>query len=221
MARDGDTNELERDLTAAIDDLQEALERAGQATQALRALAPRLAAAGGVLREIEALVQAGRQQLRDEPAQPAAYTRPTLVVPSQPAQQTPVLDPATPEPSGPSLEEQRPVWPSQPEEPRPPEQQESPEPAPERPETPQISFRLTFESDPGPLDLRAVDEAVSEHPAVRDVALLDYDGRRATLKVWIAADASPAEIQDSLRQRDTARFGHGQQVTIVALEDAA
>jgi hypothetical protein len=82
-------------------------------------------------------------------------------------------------------------------------------------------FRLEFESQPGPLDLRTVDDAVSEHPAVRDVALLDYDGHRATLKVWISSDASPSDVQDALKARAASLFSAEQDVTIVALEDAA
>lgn len=223
MAKDGDAGGLEQELSQAIDELHEALRRADRAAETLRALTPRLAAAGGVLEEIEALVQAGRSQIGGQQRQPTQYTRPTLVVPGGEARPTPVLDPVTPE--QPEAEEQRPVWPSQPEQ-EPGPTTEAAEVAPwtdtltEQQES-QIAFRLSFESTPGPLDLRAVDEAVSEHPAVRDVALLDYDGRRATLKVWIAGGTSPSDVQESLRQRSGERFGQGQQVTIVALEDAA
>jgi hypothetical protein len=84
-----------------------------------------------------------------------------------------------------------------------------------------VCFRLEFESRPGPLDLRTVDDAVSEHPAVRDVALLDYDGRKATLKVWIVPDASPADVQQSLTERASTLFDSSNDVTIVALEDVA
>jgi hypothetical protein len=82
-------------------------------------------------------------------------------------------------------------------------------------------FRLEFESRPGPLDLRTVDDAVSEHPAVRDVALLDYDGRKATLKVWIDGSAKPADVQSTLIARSSQLFAPGNDVTIVALEDVA
>ena len=66
-----------------------------------------------------------------------------------------------------------------------------------------------------------MDDAVSEHPAVRDVALLDYDGHRATLKVWIGPEASPSDVQDALKERASSLFSAEQDVTIVALEDAA
>jgi hypothetical protein len=55
---------------------------------------------------------------------------------------------------------------------------------------------------------------------VRDVALLDYDGRRATLKVWITATTSPAEVQETLAAR-AASIGNGNEISIVALEDVA
>jgi hypothetical protein len=84
-----------------------------------------------------------------------------------------------------------------------------------------VSFRLEFESRPGPLDLRTVDDAVSEHPAVRDVALLDYDGRKATLKVWIESGASPADVQRSLTDRASTLFDNSNDITIIALEDVA
>jgi hypothetical protein len=86
---------------------------------------------------------------------------------------------------------------------------------------PLTSFRLEFESSPGPLDLRAVDEAISEHPDVRDVALLDYDGRRATLKVWIIATASVAEVQQALTSSAAQLAGPGGDISIIALEDVA
>jgi hypothetical protein len=84
-----------------------------------------------------------------------------------------------------------------------------------------ISFRLEVQSQPGPLDLRAVDDAISGHDAVRDVALIDYDGRRATLKVWIAGPASPAEVQKALSDRAGQMTSDGNHVSIVALEDVA
>jgi hypothetical protein len=83
------------------------------------------------------------------------------------------------------------------------------------------TFQLAFESTGDPLDLRAVDEAVSAHPAVRDVALMDYDGQRATLKVWIAASARPADVQDALRSRTAQLFTSGAQVSVLALNGVA
>jgi hypothetical protein len=83
------------------------------------------------------------------------------------------------------------------------------------------SFRLAFESEPGPLDLRSVDDAVSAHPAVRDVALLDYDGRRATLKVWIEASTPPSEIERALRDEAAHLFPAERGISILALSEVA
>jgi hypothetical protein len=84
-----------------------------------------------------------------------------------------------------------------------------------------VAFRLEFESRPGPLDLRAVDDAISEHPDVRDIALLDYDGHKATLKVWVEGNTSPASVQVEIRDRVRSLFSAENDVTVVALEDAA
>ena len=83
------------------------------------------------------------------------------------------------------------------------------------------SFRLEFESKPGPLDLRAVDDAVSEHHAVKDVALIDYDGKKATLKVWIDESATPHDVQNALLEKAASLFGPENEVTVVAIEDQA
>lgn len=83
------------------------------------------------------------------------------------------------------------------------------------------TFQLAFESSGDPLDLRAVDEAVSAHPAVRDVALIDYDGNRATLKVWIAASVRPSDVQDALRERATQLFPAGAGINVLALNGVA
>lgn len=210
---------LERELSTALDDLHAALQRASEATATIKGLVPRLAATGSLFDEIEALVRAGRQNIGTgtlAAVQPeAAFSRPTLVVPS-PARPAPVLQPSasftTPEPA---RDDWSPVLEAAAE-----SEQAAEEPVQAHGDD-LLCFRLEFESQPGPLDLRTVDDAVSEHPAVRDVALLDYDGRRATLKVWITSAASPADVQDALKQRASELFSPDQDVTIVALEDAA
>ena len=216
---------IDRELAWALDDLHAALQRATEATAIIKGLVPRLAATGSLFDEIEALVRAGRQHIGvGDPAGESAtnVTRPTLVVPSYTAPRpAPVLQASasftTPEVGSdggaPVLEAP------------PPAETVAPAGTPQdaTPAAPENlhCFRLEFESQPGPLDLRTVDDAVSEHPAVRDVALLDYDGHRATLKVWIISDASPSDVQDSLKARATSLFAPDQDVTIVALEDAA
>jgi hypothetical protein len=65
-------------------------------------------------------------------------------------------------------------------------------------------YLLEVRAISGPLDLKTVDNSVNASADVADVALLDYDGRRATLKVWFegAADlpAARASLRDSLQR---------------------
>lgn len=207
---------LARDLTDAIDELQAALHRAGEATSTIRALVPRVAAIGSIFDELEAVIHSGRQQI-GAPSTSAVYSRPTLVVPSAAPQRapqpwTPAEAPQSPDTpvsadgASAGIEAQ--------------DSQTQDEPRTESSEA-LTCFRLEFESTPGPLDLRTVDDAVSEHPDVRDVALLDYDGRKATLKVWIVATAQPSQVQESLTERASQLFGAANDVHVVALEDVA
>lgn len=219
MSRTESSNDLERELRQALDDLHAALQRASEATSAIQSLLPRLAAAGSLFDEIESLIRAGRERIGAGAGTPEkTYTRPTLVIPRPSTPRAaPVLPPSNAFIAAAETQPEPEV--SAPE----PPQVETPTPFPLEAgsEGGLVSFRLEFESNPGPLDLRAVDDAVSEHPAVRDVALLDYDGRRATLKVWITDTASPAEVQQALKERAANLFGGAQGMTIVALEDAA
>ncbi len=206
---------LEQELRQAFDGLHDALQRASDATQALSALAPRVSAISAVFDQIEAAMREGRQQLAGASAaigvtETASYARPTLVVAApDPA---PAAGPAPATPAETRTREAPPVA--------------APSAAGELKHTVQqreelVSFRLEFESRPGPLDLRAVDAAISEQPSVRDIALLDYDGHKATLKVWVEGDASPALIQAAIREHAPALFSGDNEVSVVALEDAA
>jgi hypothetical protein len=220
---------IARDLSAAIDELSASLERASGAAATIRTLVPKIGAIGSVLDELETLIHSGRQQIGAAPGEgsPAVFARPTLVVPSAPAERpAPAWQPEpeiafeaapAPRPIEPAAIEDTTAW-------HEPAATNEAEPGDAEPATANedlVCFRLEFESRPGPLDLRTVDDAVSEHPAVRDVALLDYDGRKATLKVWIVSTASPADVQQSLTESASALFNGGNDVTIVALEDVA
>ncbi len=226
-----DTNSgISRELGEAIDELHVALQRATEATSQIRALVPRIGALGNLFDDIEAVLQTGRQHLGADAQPPATYARPTLLVPSPAPALQPQLWPeaavAAPV-EAPRPERAAPfsTTPTMTYEPLPPPAVSAPEPGVvepiERRAEELTCFRLEFESRPGPLDLRTVDDAVSEHPAVRDVALLDYDGRKATLKVWITSLASPADVQRALSERAGKIFASGNDVTIIALEDVA
>jgi len=228
MASDETRTGLESELSHAIDELQAALQHAAGATASIKALLPKVGAIGSLFDELDSVIRSGRQQIGPVTGDPpTAYTRPTLVAPTAASRPTPqpfvapepewVSDPATTAIIG---------------QPKTPESAEAASAVviiePETPESTQRAeaqgltcFRLEFESRPGPLDLRTVDDAVSEHPAVRDVALLDYDGRKATLKVWIDGSASASDVQSALVDRSSQLFAPGNDVTIVALEDVA
>ena len=75
-------------------------------------------------------------------------------------------------------------------------------------------LRMGVSSKAGSLDLRAVDGAVNENPAVVDVALLDYDGRNATLKLWINGAADPQAVRESLITSLRGRLGDEQEADV-------
>ena len=213
MAKKPTAAGLTGELAEAFDELQQALDRAQHAAASLRDVLPRIGAIGSVFEEIEAVIESGRRQIGADPlAAASSYSRPTLVVPEQSLQRPP--QPWSPEEGhDPSINGAHAdsdtfadAAPAQP---------------PGGPNDGLTCFRLEFDSQPGPLDLRTVDDAVSEHPAVRDVALIDYDGRRATLKVWIEPTSTPAQIQQALLDRAPDLFDVSNSVTIVALEDVA
>jgi hypothetical protein len=197
MSTETQAQGLNQELTDALEDLRLALQRASDATAAIQRLAPRVAQVGTLLDELAVVINTGRQQLGG----PSGFTGPTLVQPTPSPVKT-QADPWT------QLSETFGTDAGTTQE-RPPMTGTL------------VSFRLEFESKPGPLDLRAVDDAVSEHPAVRDVALLDYDGRKATLKVWIEETATPEDVHGALSAQATTLFGPENEVTVVALEDAA
>ena len=56
---------------------------------------------------------------------------------------------------------------------------------------------------------------------MKDVALIDYDGKKATLKVWIDESATPNDVRNALAEKATSLFGPENEVTVVATEDQA
>jgi hypothetical protein len=222
MAIDESRIGLETDLSQALGELQTALAQATNASTTIQSLLPKIGAIGSLFDELDSVIRNGRQQIGSQATEaPATYPRPTLVVPSAPwPPPQPFTAPEiTPEPAIVS------VAPTATAEPTASAsggiERETPESVQRAEAQGLVCFRLEFESRPGPLDLRTVDDAVSEHPAVRDVALLDYDGRKATLKVWIDGSASPSDVQSTLVERSSQLFAAGNDVTIVALEDVA
>ena len=222
MASDATRTGLEHELSAAVGELQIALQQAADASATIKTLLPKVGAINSLFDELDAVIRSGRQQIAQaDDTAPASYSRPTLVVPSVSARPAPQPFGATESTPQPEIVAIKPPVAIEPETTGSSIERETPESV-KRAEAQGLKcFRLEFESNPGPLDLRTVDDAVSEHPSVRDVALLDYDGRKATLKVWIEGNASPSDVQSSLVERSSQLFAAGNDVTIIALEDAA
>lgn len=233
-----ETNGSTGDLGIAIRELEDALRRASEATARIKEVLPQLERMSTVFGELESIITAGRPS-----GTPASNTAPPIAAaaaeaPAVRVQRTPRTKQQPPsiieQPASAIIEQLATAAIIEP-----PvasiveavsQIEASSDDSGEGVETiaaigahgdKLISFRLEVDSQPGPLDLRAVDDAISGHDAVRDVALIDYDGRRATLKVWIAPPASPAEVQKALTERAEMIAADGNQVSIVALEDVA
>lgn len=218
-----DQTGIASELTDAVDQLHDSLQRATDAAAHIRTLLPRVSRIGAMFEELESIIESGRQSAGVTAASTpprAIPSRPTLVVPgiapkSAPEAPRTATRPPVSEQPAPQIETVVALEPSLR---AAVEQQRFDIPGVAADGEELTSFRLEFESHAGPLDLRAVDDAVGEHPAVRDVALLDYDGRHATLKVWIAATASVADVRQTLADRAGQIGGD---VSIIALEDVA
>ena len=83
-------------------------------------------------------------------------------------------------------------------------------------------LRLTVQSKSGSLDLKAVDGAVNENPDVVDVALLDYDGREATLKLWVNPEKDADIVREALVVSLKSQLGDdGSAEAFIDFEEAA
>jgi hypothetical protein len=177
---------LVSELETALARLESALTDAGRAIVTIRNCVPQISALVEVVNTMESAMSFARQRLGGSSAEALLHA-----VPQQPTLPEPVLQ-AQPEPE--------------------PESEPEPEPEPEAQPVvvttggpTQYCLRLHISSKAGALDLKAVDNAVNEQQAVTDVALIDYDGRQATLRVWISgtgdAEATRKALGESLRSR--------------------
>ena len=189
-----DVSDVTNELDDAIATLDAALLQAGRSVAIIRSSMAQFASLAEKAREMETAMARAREQLSLSWAatQPVAPTTPLRPVPPTQSYEQ------EPEPA-PEIEpqDQFETYPS------PATEQELPqdEPVDEAPEPSSGEsrcLRLTVSSKAGSLDLKAVDGSVNENPAVVDVALLDYDGRRATLKLWVNENADPNGVRDAL-----------------------
>jgi hypothetical protein len=190
--------QLLNNLDNALEQLETSLAEAGRSLSIVRHNVTQLASLIDVVHEMEDMMNKARANLGMESivtsAQPALRPVPQpetffQPVPDPIAAVPKIEEVPTPEPQPDSVEIQ-----TEPE----PEQAVPASLAQGSGEQTSHCLRLGVASKAGSLDLKAVDGSVNENPAVVDVALLDYDGRKATLKLWINGAADPVGVRDAL-----------------------
>ena len=173
--RDPQTSTVEGELDAALATLESSLAAAGGAVAAIRDALPQVAALAAGVGEMEVAMARVRQQLGASSGAPSLRSVEPQDTPAAQAQDSPAASPEPDEPP-PSVEEAQ----------------------AEAGGRVSHCLRLDVSTRASSLDLKAVDGSVNENSAVVDVALLDYDGRHATLKIWIEASADPNAVREAL-----------------------
>jgi hypothetical protein len=192
------TSSFIRDFDATLNALDTALNDATRAVASIRAFVPQISALAQVVTTIESAVSQARENMDFGP---------------QPAAPPPAYQPAPPPATAATLRAVEPTPQADA-----PTREETIAPA----TTGSQCLRLQVIKTSGPLDLKAVDTAVNEHPEIVDLALLDYDGRQATLKVWVSGPVDRQAFSDSLTKDLRDRIGEGADVKIdFDLESAA
>lgn len=170
---------IHEEMGQAFDQIEQGLAQIGEALQQLRGLTPRVTALEAVLSDLEmalARARGGSPPAVAESAAPVAAVTETAVEEPpapvvEPASASALVEEVAPGEAQPAVDDGR------------------------------RCYLLNVESIGSALDLRTVDQPIAENPQVLDVALLDYDGRRATLKVWLNADGDPSVVRDELESR--------------------
>jgi hypothetical protein len=218
-AKSGDVSNVTAELEGALSTLESALAQASRSAMVIRSNMAQITTLADTVREMETAITLARQSLSVPLAGLRVAEQPALR--AVPAREQPQPAPAT----EPQIAAQTPV---------------------ERVRTlrgelaqagPEIAaqasvetlggqashcLRVAVTSKAGSLDLKAVDASVNENPAVIDVALLDYDGRQATLKLWINQSADPVGVRDALLGSLRRRLGdEGDAEVSIDFEDVA
>lgn len=199
--RNINTSTFIREFESTLGALDTALTDAGRAVSAIRAFVPQISALAQVVVTIESAVTQARLNVDAAAiATPATYASPAQAM----------------APAAPQAAPLRTVEPT-------PQVRTALEPQEEKrtPATASQCLRLQVTKTSGPLDLKTVDSAVNEHPEIVDLALLDYDGRQATLKVWVSGSTDRQELQQSLTEDLLARVGEGAEVKIEFDQESA
>ena len=186
QANDSSTTGIAQELDDALATLDTALLAAGRSVAIIRRNLPQFAALDRVVHEMEEAMARARKQLdtswdsAKEKTPLRSVPRPETEAPESPESMQNSLDSHADEGDSKAADDLEPATAQQ----------------------PGLSATrclwLTVASKIGSLDLKAVDGSVNENPSVLDVALLDYDGRQATLKLWVNASADPEGVREAL-----------------------
>lgn len=190
---------LVAEFAGAVEALEAALAEAMRNAADLKTVLPRVAALERVLTELEATMARAREQVTSPAAPGDASEAPGPSLWSVPAAEPP----EAPAEAGP-----------------PPPTEETP---PEPTETDRRSFVLEVTAGEGSLELKDVDRSVSENPGVADVALLDFDGRKACLKIWVKQEADLDQVQAALTEglkQNLAGEGKAEEVSVSLREES-
>lgn len=213
-AHTADVSSIKTELDQALSTLDIALLEAGRSVATVREQVAHVVKLAERSREMEAAMARAREQLamsfENGGASPPLRAVPSLG-PSEEIE-APVMEPDAQldrdsrEPDTGGVEE-----------PKPEKTAAIPAPVPSA-ETSRC-LRLAVSSKSGNLDLKEVDSSVNENPAVIDVALLDYDGRQATLKLWINEASDPDGVRDALLSSLRNHLGKKDTVLSIELEE--
>ncbi len=207
-ATEPEAEDLGSRLDAALSSLESALAQASRAAMDIRNVLPQLVGLAEIVGEMEAAMSRARERLGVPPGDvpPPAVAPPTLrAVPTAEAPAQPEA-PTQPEPAQPTPTQVEPA------EAAPVVAVSEDETEQSRPGSHCLRLDVTLQS--GSLDLKAVDSSVGECPAVVDVALLDYDGRHATLKVWIDESADAESVSATLVESLRSHLGNGENAEV-------
>ncbi len=187
---ESDVSQLKNELDEALSALDLALLEAGRSVSTVRNNMTRVFALAEHAGEMETAIVRAREQLAltlqgDSAATPlrAVPAQDDTDVEEQVSDAEPVQEPEN-EPTAEIIEK--------------PDTEPESEPVLEPASTATRCLRLKVSKKSGSLDLKDVDGSVNENSSVMDVALLDYDGRQATLKLWVNERADPNGVREAL-----------------------
>ena len=169
------TSGLERELDAAVTAIEAAFTEAERGVASIRSLVPQIVSLATAVGEMETTMERVRHHLD------TSTEAPTREAPELRAIHT--SEPPAGVPEGDRVAEAG--------EPQPDDSDSQPDGRPH-------CLRVDVKREGSSLDLKTVDEAVNANPSVVDVALLDYDGSHATLKIWVEATAEPDAVRTAL-----------------------